>query len=128
MAVKEVRQKRRVGRVVSCAVAHIKSSANNTIVTVADGRGDTIAWASAGSVGFSGTRKSAAYAAQMAAEAVGQKARDLGVLSLTVSLKGTGIGREAALRALRERFEISLIRDKTPLAHAGCRPPKHRRM
>ena len=109
--------------------AHIKSTFNNTIVTITDPTGAVISWASAGTVGFKGSRKSTPYAAQMAAEDAGRKAQEHGVRTLDVEVQGPGSGRESALRALAAAgFNITAIRDVTPIAHNGCRPPKRRRV
>jgi small subunit ribosomal protein S11 len=109
--------------------AHIKSTFNNTIVSITDPTGAVISWASAGQVGFKGSRKSTPYAAQMAAEDAGRKAQEHGVRTLEVEVQGPGSGRESALRALSAvGFQITAIRDVTPIAHNGCRPPKRRRV
>lgn len=110
-------------------VAHIKATFNNTIITITDAGGNAIAWASAGSQGFKGSRKSTPFAAQMAAEAAARKAMEHGMKSVEVWVKGPGSGRESALRALQAAgFEITVIRDVTPIPHNGCRPPKRRRV
>ena len=109
--------------------AHIKSTFNNTIVSITDTTGAVISWASSGEVGFKGSRKSTPYAAQMAAEDAGKKAQEHGVRTLEVEVQGPGSGRESALRALAAvGFNITAIRDVTPIAHNGCRPPKRRRV
>jgi len=111
------------------ALAHIRASFNNTIVTVTDPRGAVIAWASAGSVGFKGARKGTPFAAQLAAETVAKKALDAGVKEVSLLVKGPGVGREAAIRAMQATgLEITLIKDVTPIPHNGCRPPKRRRV
>lgn len=116
-------------RAVSRGVAHIKSTFNNTIVSIADPAGNVIAWSSAGAQGFKGSRKGTPFAAQVAAEAAAKKAIDQGVKTVDVYINGPGAGREAALRSLQSAgFSISLIRDVTPLPHNGCRPPKRRRV
>lgn len=116
-------------RAVSKGVAHIKSTFNNTIVSIADPQGNVIAWSSSGAQGFKGSRKGTPFAAQVAAEVAARKAIDSGVKSVDVYINGPGAGREAALRALQAAgFSISLIRDVTPLPHNGCRPPKRRRV
>jgi small subunit ribosomal protein S11 len=122
--------KRRKGkRIVSEGVVHIHSTFNNTIVTITDTKGGVIAWASAGSVGFKGSRKGTPFAAQLAAETAGKKAADQGVRSVHVLVKGPGGGREPALRSLQGAgFAITAIRDVTPIPHNGCRPPKRRRV
>ncbi len=107
----------------------IKSNFNNTIVTVTDMQGNVICWASAGSVGFKGSRKGTPYAAQVAAENAGKKALDMGLKNITVCVKGPGAGRESALRVLQTfGFKILAIKDITPIPHNGCRPPKRRRV
>jgi len=111
------------------AVAHIKASFNNTIITITDMQGNAVVWESAGSKGFKGSRKSTFYAAQVAADSVGKKAKEHGIKSLEVNIMGPGSGRESALRALGALgLEITLIRDVTPLPHNGCRPKKVRRI
>ena len=111
------------------AIAHIQSTFNNTIITFTDLNGNVIAWSSAGCQGFKGSRKSTPFAAQMAAEDVANKAMEYGVKNIEVYVKGPGVGREAALRALQSKgFNIRLIRDVTPIPHNGCRPPKRRRV
>jgi small subunit ribosomal protein S11 len=110
-------------------VAHIRSTFNNTIVTITDTSGNAISWATAGSQGFKGSRKSTPFAAQIAAETAGKKAMEHGVQNLEVYVKGPGSGREAALRALQAAgFNITAIKDVTPIPHNGCRPPKRRRV
>ena len=109
--------------------AHIKSTFNNTVISITDPTGAVIAWASAGTVGFKGSRKSTPYAAQMAAEDAGKKAAEHGVKTLEVNVSGPGSGRESALRALQAAgMTITTIRDVTPIPHNGCRPPKRRRV
>ncbi len=109
--------------------AHIHSSFNNTIVTITDVQGNTLAWASAGGLGFKGSRKSTPFAAQMAAETSAKVAMEHGLKSVEVFVKGPGAGREAAIRALQSAgLEISMIKDVTPIPHNGCRPPKRRRV
>ena len=110
-------------------VAHIKSSFNNTIVTLTDREGNVIAWESAGGAGFKGSRKSTPFAAQVAAESAGRAAQEYGVKNLEVRIKGPGPGRESAVRALNALgFKIGSISDVTPVPHNGCRPPKRRRV
>ncbi len=110
-------------------VAHIRSTFNNTIITIADAAGNAIAWASSGSQGFKGSRKSTPFAAQVAAESAAKKAMEHGVQNIEVYVKGPGSGREAALRALQAAgFNITLIKDVTAIPHNGCRPPKRRRV
>ena len=121
--------KKKVKKFAEHAFAHIKSTFNNTIITITDGQGNIICWASAGTVGFKGSRKSTPFAAQQAANEVARKAQDMGVRSLAVFIKGPGSGREAALRALQASgIRITTIRDVTPIPHNGCRPPKRRRV
>lgn len=110
-------------------IAHIRSTFNNTIVTITDASGNALSWASAGSQGFKGSRKSTPFAAQVAAETAGKKAMEHGVQNIEVYVKGPGSGREAALRALQAAgFTITIIKDVTPIPHNGCRPPKRRRV
>ena len=110
-------------------VAHVNASFNNTMVTITDAQGNTIAWSSAGMQGFKGSRKSTPYAAQVAAEDAGRKAREHGMETLEIEVSGPGSGRESALRALQAvGFAISAIRDMTPIPHNGCRPRKRRRV
>jgi small subunit ribosomal protein S11 len=121
--------KKKERRSVQNGVAHIQSTFNNTIVTITDVTGNVIAWASGGSVGFKGSRKSTPFAAQLAAEQAAKKAMEQGVRSIEVYVKGPGAGREAALRSLQAAgFRVDLIRDVTPIPHNGCRPPKRRRV
>lgn len=122
-------RKRRVKRNVENGVAHIRSTFNNTIVTITDPHGNAIAWASAGGLGFKGSRKSTPFAAQTAAETAGKSALESGMKTIEVSVKGPGAGREAAIRALQAvGLEVTAIRDVTPVPHNGCRPPKRRRV
>ena len=128
MARKVVKTKRRVKKNVPYGVAHIHATFNNTIVTITDPDGNVISWSSAGALGFKGSRKSTPFAAQMAAEAAGKAAMDLGVNKVEVTVKGPGQGREAAIRALAVAgLEITAISDVTPVPHNGCRPPKRPR-
>jgi small subunit ribosomal protein S11 len=123
------RVKRRERKNITNAMAHVNASFNNTMVTITDAQGNTIAWSSAGSMGFKGSRKSTPYAAQVAAEDAGKKAQEHGVKTLEVEVKGPGSGRESALRALQAvGFQITSIRDVTSIPHNGCRPPKRRRV
>ena len=124
---KKVRRKEKKN--VSHGHAHIKSTFNNTIVSITDPSGNVISWASAGHVGFKGSRKSTPFAAQMAAEAVARKSMEHGMKTAEVYVKGPGAGREAAIRSLQAAgLEITLIKDVTPIPHNGCRPPKRRRV
>ena len=123
------RTRRRERKNIVNGVAHVNASFNNTVVTIADAQGNTIAWSSAGLAGFKGSRKSTPYAAQMAAEDAGRKAMEHGVRTLEVEVKGPGSGRESALRALQSvGFMITSIRDVTPIHHNGVRPRKKRRV
>ena len=123
------RVKRRERKNISSGVAHVSATFNNTIITITDAQGNTIAWASAGGQGFKGSRKSTPYAAQMAAESAGRKAQEHGVKTLEVQVRGPGSGRESALRALQAAgFNIVMIKDVTTIPHNGCRPPKRRRV
>jgi small subunit ribosomal protein S11 len=116
-------------RTVSEGVVHIHSTFNNTIITITDTVGGVVSWASAGSVGFKGSRKGTPFAAQLAAESAAKKAADFGMRTVQVLVKGPGGGREPALRSLQAAgFSITLIRDVTPIPHNGCRPPKRRRV
>jgi small subunit ribosomal protein S11 len=121
--------KRREKKNIPNGVAHIQSTFNNTIITITDMNGGAVAWASAGTQGFKGSRKSTPFAAQLAAQEAGRKAMDNGMRSVEVFIKGPGPGREAALRALQVvGLNVSVIRDVTPIPHNGCRPPKRRRV
>ena len=121
--------KKRVKKNVERGQAHIQSSFNNTIVTITDAAGNALSWASAGGLGFRGSRKSTPFAAQTAAETAAKIAIDHGMKSVEVFVKGPGAGREAAIRALQsEDLEVRLIKDVTPIPHNGCRPPKRRRV
>ncbi|MFD1673125.1 30S ribosomal protein S11 [Alicyclobacillus fodiniaquatilis] len=123
------RPRRRDRKNVETGVAHIRSTFNNTIVSITDPTGAVISWSSAGNVGFKGSRKSTPYAAQMAAETAARTAMEHGMKSVEVAVKGPGAGREAAIRALQAAgLEVSGIRDVTPIPHNGCRPPKRRRV
>jgi small subunit ribosomal protein S11 len=123
------KQKKKVRKNIATGIAHIQSTFNNTIVTITDVNGNAIAWSSAGSRGFKGSRKSTPFAAQLAAEEAARKAQEHGVRSVAVFVKGPGAGRESALRALQTAgFKVTLIRDVTPIPHNGCRPPKRRRV
>ena len=120
---------RRERKNVPHARAYIRATFNNTIITVADQQGNTIAWSSAGTVGFKGSRKSTPYAAQLAAQQVGKNAQDHGVREVDVFVKGPGPGREAAIRSLQAAgLTVRSITDVTPIPHNGCRPPKKRRV
>src|SRR5262245_34003839 len=122
------RVKRKEKKNIVSGVAHVNSTFNNTLITISDAQGNVVAWSSAGTMGFKGSRKSTPYAAQMAAEDAGRKAQEHGMKELEVLVKGPGSGRESALRALQAvGFTIKGIRDITPVPHNGCRPPKRRR-
>ena len=122
-------RKRRVKKHVEVGIAHIRSTFNNTIVTITDEKGNAISWSSAGSLGFKGSRKSTPFAAQMAAEAAAKVAVENGMKTLEVTVKGPGAGREAAIRSLQAAgLEVTAIIDVTPVPHNGCRPPKRRRV
>lgn len=126
--VKRTRVKK-VKKNVEKGAAHIRSTFNNTIVTITDKAGNAVSWASAGGLGFKGSRKSTPYAAQMTAEAAARTAMHHGMKAIEVFVKGPGAGREAAIRALQAAgLEVSLIKDVTPVPHNGCRPPKRRRV
>ena len=123
------RPRRKERKNVTYGVAHIKSSFNNTIVTITDQEGNTLAWASAGNVGFKGSRKSTPFAAQMAAEQCAREALGLGVKRVHVRVQGPGSGRESAIQALATAgLQVKSIKDVTPIPHNGCRPPKRRRV
>ena len=122
-------KKRRERKNVEKGAAHIRSTYNNTIVTITDTNGNAVSWASAGELGFKGSRKSTPYAAQMAAETAAKVAVEHGMKSLEVYVKGPGSGRESAIRALASAgLTVTMIRDVTPIPHNGCRPPKRRRV
>lgn len=126
---KVVRNKKKVSKNVLNGVAHIRSTFNNTIVTIADMEGNVLSWASAGELGFRGSRKSTPFAAQMAAELATKNAMEHGLKNVDVYVKGPGAGREAAIRALQATgLEVQSIKDVTPIPHNGCRPPKRRRV
>ena len=121
--------KRKVKKNVPTGVAHIQSTFNNTIITITDPSGGSLAWSSAGAHGFKGSRKSTPYAAQTAAEDCAKKAMEHGVRTISVYVKGPGAGRESALRALQAAgLRVTMIKDVTPIPHNGCRPPKRRRV
>jgi small subunit ribosomal protein S11 len=125
----QTRVRRREKKNIATGVAHVNSTFNNTMITISDVQGNTIAWSSAGTMGFKGSRKSTPFAAQMAAEDAGKKAAEHGVKSVDVEVRGPGSGRESALRALQTAgFTVNSIRDVTPIPHNGCRPRKRRRV
>lgn len=123
------RVKRREKKNIESGIAHIKSTFNNTMISITDKRGNAISWASAGTVGFKGSRKSTPYAAQQAAENAAKAAMEHGLKEVECYVKGPGAGREAAIRSLQAAgLEVSVIKDVTPIPHNGCRPPKRRRV
>jgi small subunit ribosomal protein S11 len=129
LARRRQRVRRRDRRVVEKGIAHIKSTFNNTIVSITDTQGGVVSWASSGKQGFKGSRKSTPFAAQMAAEDAAKQAIDYGMREVEVRVKGPGAGREAAIRALQAAgLEVTVIKDVTPVPHNGCRPPKRRRV
>ncbi|NLI11403.1 30S ribosomal protein S11 [Pelotomaculum propionicicum] len=129
MARRVARTKKRERKNIESGVAHIKSTFNNTVVTITDTKGNTLSWASAGGVGFKGSRKSTPFAAQMAAENAAKEAMEHGLKEVEVMVKGPGAGREAAIRSLQAAgLEVNMIKDVTPIPHNGCRPPKRRRV
>lgn len=121
--------KKKVKKNIVSGIAHIKSTFNNTIVTITDKYGNVIAWSSAGNMGYKGSKKSTSFAAQVAAEAVAKKAMDQGMKEVDVLVKGPGPGRETAIRSLQAiGLKVNIIKDATPIPHNGCRPPKQRRI
>ena len=125
----QARVRRRERKNITNGIAHVNSTFNNTMITISDVQGNTIAWSSAGTMGFKGSRKSTPFAAQMAAEDAGKKASEHGAKSVDVEVQGPGSGRESALRALQAiGFTVTSIRDVTPIPHNGCRPRKRRRV
>ena len=122
-------KKKKIKKNIPSGIAHVNATFNNTIITITDTKGNAIAWSSAGAEGFKGSRKSTPFAAQLAAENAGKKAKDNGVKTLEIEVRGPGSGRESALRALQSTgFIITSIKDVTPIPHNGCRPPKRRRV
>ena len=122
-------KRKKLQKQVTRGIVHIQSSFNNTIITITDTQGNVISWSSAGKLGFKGARKSTAYAAQLAAENCGKVAQQMGLKEVEVNVRGAGNGRESAIRAFNNiGLEITVIRDKTPVPHNGCRPPKQRRV
>ena len=129
VAAKKVVKKRRERKNIEKGAVHIQATFNNTIVTISDAEGNTISWASAGELGFKGSRKSTPFAAQMASETAAKAAIEHGMKTIEVYVKGPGSGREAAIRALQTAgLDITMIKDVTPIPHNGCRPPKRRRV
>ena len=126
---KKIRTKKRVKKNIASGVVHIQSTFNNTIVTITDVGGNVVSWSSAGVQGFKGSRKSTPFSAQLAAEDAAKKAMEHGMKTVEVYVKGPGPGRESALRALQAAgFNVTMIKDVTPIPHNGCRPPKRRRV
>jgi small subunit ribosomal protein S11 len=129
MAKGTVRTRKKVKKNVVDGIAHVHASFNNTIVTITDMQGNALTWASAGASGFKGSRKSTPFAAQVAAERAGEKAKEFGMKNIEVRVRGPGPGRDSAVRALHSAgFKVSSISDVTPIPHNGCRPPKKRRV
>jgi small subunit ribosomal protein S11 len=129
MATKDKAKKKKLARGVTAGVAHIQASFNNTIITITDKQGNALAWSAPGVVGYSGSKKSMPFAAQVAATDAARKAKEIGIKEVEVYVKGPGFGRESAIRALQASgLVITLIRDVTPIPHNGCRPKKKRRV
>jgi small subunit ribosomal protein S11 len=129
MALRKKSGKKREKKDIAIGAAHIQASFNNTIVTITDNAGNVVTWASAGGLGFKGSRKGTLYAAQITADSAAKKAVEMGMRQVDVFVKGPGSGRESAIRALQGAgLEISIIKDVTPVPHNGCRPPKRRRV
>ena len=123
------RLRRRERKNITSGVAHVNATFNNTVITITDAQGNTIAWSSSGTMGFKGSRKSTPYAAQVAAEDAGKKAMEHGMRTLEIEVSGPGSGRESAVRAIQSAgINVTIIRDVTPIPHNGCRPPKRRRV
>jgi small subunit ribosomal protein S11 len=126
---KQAKVRRKEKKNITSGVVHVNASFNNTMITISDAQGNTISWSSSGTMGFKGSRKSTPYAAQMAAEDAGKKAMEHGMKTVEVEVTGPGSGRESALRALQAvGFQVTTIRDVTPIPHNGCRPRKRRRV
>jgi small subunit ribosomal protein S11 len=129
MATKDKAKKKKLARGITSGIAHIQASFNNTIITITDKQGNVIAWSAPGCVGYSGSKKSTPFAAQIAATDAARKAKEVGVKELEVYVKGPGFGRESAIRALQAAgLVVTLIKDVTPIPHNGCRPKKKRRV
>jgi small subunit ribosomal protein S11 len=129
MAKEKVRVRKREKKNITSGVAHVNATFNNTMITITDAQGNAIAWSSSGTMGFKGSRKSTPYAAQIAAEDAGRKAQEHGMKMVEIEVSGPGSGRESALRALQAcGFQVTSIRDVTPIPHNGCRPRKRRRV
>jgi len=125
----KAKRKKKIKRNIDKGQAHIRSTFNNTIISITDGNGNVIAWSSSGKVGYEGSRKSTPFAAQIAAEDAAQQAMDQGVKEVEIFVKGPGSGRESAIRSIQAAgLNVSLIKDVTPIPHNGCRPPKRRRV
>ena len=125
----KIKKKNKIKKNITSGIAFVQSTFNNTIISIADENGNVVSWSSAGAEGFKGSRKSTPFAAQLAAENAGKKAKDNGVKTLEIEVRGPGSGRESALRALQSTgFVITSIKDVTPIPHNGCRPPKRRRV
>ncbi|MFA5177355.1 MAG: 30S ribosomal protein S11 [Candidatus Omnitrophota bacterium] len=129
MATKERAKKKKIARGISSGIAHIQASFNNTIITITDKQGNVLVWSAPGIVGYSGSKKSTPFAAQIAAADAARKAKEIGIKDVEVRVKGPGFGRESAIRALQASgLVITLIKDVTPIPHNGCRPKKKRRV
>lgn len=129
MATKEKMKKKKIAKGVTSAIAHIQASFNNTIITITDKQGDTLVWSAPGLVGYSGSKRSTPFAAQIAATDAARKAKEIGIKEVEVRIKGPGAGRESAIRALQAAgLTVTSIRDVTPIPHNGCRPRKKRRV
>jgi small subunit ribosomal protein S11 len=129
MAKEKVRVRKREKKNITSGIAHVNATFNNTMITITDAQGNAIAWSSSGTMGFKGSRKSTPYAAQIAAEDAGRKAQEHGMKMVEIEVSGPGSGRESALRALQAcGFQVTSIRDVTPIPHNGCRPRKRRRV
>ena len=123
------RRRKKTKKIDTSGIAHIYATFNNTIITITDRKGNTISWSSAGRIGYKGTKKSTAFAAKQAAEAAATEAKNMGLESVEIRVKGPGSGREAAIRSIQAAgLKVTAIRDVTPIPHNGCRPPKRRRV
>ena len=121
-------KKKKVKKNITTGIAHIKATFNNTLITISDDQGNVVAWSSAGQCGFKGARKSTPFAAQVAAQTAGDRAKEVGMQTLKVVVKGPGSGRESAIRGLQASYNVVELRDTTPIPHNGCRPKKRRRV
>jgi len=129
MAVKAKAKKKKINKAVTSGIAHIQATFNNTIITITDTKGDVLVWSSPGVVGYSGSKKSTPFAAQVAAADAARKAKEIGIKEIVVYVKGPGAGRESAIRALQAQgLTVTAIKDITPIPHNGCRPKKKRRV